>query len=47
MNFLFELYMLEYPYWLIVAGSVLLMVGFVGYALSKNQDGAGGGPKAK
>jgi hypothetical protein len=28
---------MEYPHWLMVAGAVLVMVGFVGFALHKNE----------
>jgi LPXTG-motif cell wall-anchored protein len=30
---------LQYPYWLMVAGALLLIVGFVGFALRKNREG--------
>jgi hypothetical protein len=29
----------EYPHWLMVAGAVLVMLGFIGFALHKNDAG--------
>lgn len=31
---------LEYPHWLIVAGAILVVFGFIGFAFSKNKNGA-------
>lgn len=31
---------MQYPYWLMVAGAVLVMVGFIGLAFSQNKNGA-------
>jgi hypothetical protein len=28
---------MQYPHWLMVAGAVLVMVGFIGFALHKNE----------
>ena len=47
MNLFVWLSEMEYPHWIMVAGAVLLAVGFVGFVFHKNRDGAGGGPKAK
>jgi hypothetical protein len=29
---------MEYPHWLIVAGAVLVAIGFIGLAFSRNRD---------
>jgi hypothetical protein len=29
---------LEYPHWLMVAGAVLIVLGFIGFAFSKNRN---------
>ena len=29
---------MEYPHWLMVAGAVLVVLGFIGFAFSKNID---------
>jgi hypothetical protein len=29
---------LQYPHWLMVAGAVLVIVGFIGFAFSKNRN---------
>ena len=31
---------MEYPHWMMVAGAVLLVVGFIGFAFSQNKNGA-------
>jgi hypothetical protein len=28
---------MQYPHWLMVAGAVLVMIGFIGFALHKNE----------
>ena len=30
---------LQYPHWLMVAGAVLVVVGFIGFAFSRNRNG--------
>jgi hypothetical protein len=47
MNFFGWLSEMEYPDWVMVAGAVLLAVGFIGFAFHQNKNGAPGGPKAK
>jgi len=31
---------MQYPHWLMVAGAVLVLLGFVGFAFSRNRNGA-------
>lgn len=31
--------LMEYPHWLIVAGAVLVAIGFIGLAFHRNRDG--------
>jgi hypothetical protein len=31
---------LQYPHWMIVVGALSVMVGFVGFAFSKNMEGS-------
>ena len=30
---------MQYPHWLMVAGAVLVVLGFIGFAFSKNRNG--------
>jgi hypothetical protein len=30
---------MEYPHWLMAAGAVLVMLGFIGFAFSRNKNG--------
>jgi type VI protein secretion system component VasF len=32
------LFELEYPHWMMVAGAVLVVLGFIGFAFSQNKD---------
>jgi hypothetical protein len=36
---------MEYPHWLMVAGAVLVVLGFTGFAFHKNPDPAEDNPK--
>ena len=36
---------LQYPHWLMVAGVLLVMVGFVGFAFRKNKEGGPAHPR--
>jgi hypothetical protein len=38
---------MQYPHWVMVAGAVLVVLGFIGFAFSQNRNGAPGGPKVK
>jgi hypothetical protein len=38
---------MEYPHWMMVAGAVLLVVGFVGFAFRQNKNGVPHKPKGK
>ena len=38
---------MEYPHWLMVAGAVLVVLGFVGLVFRQNRNGAGREPKVK
>jgi hypothetical protein len=38
---------MAYPHWLIGAGVILLVIGFIGFAFRQNRNGAGREPKAK
>jgi hypothetical protein len=29
---------MQYPYWLMVAGAVMVVVGFIGFAFSRNRN---------
>jgi len=31
---------MQYPHWLMVAGAVLVVLGFIGFAFSQNKNGA-------
>ena len=31
---------MQYPHWLMVAGAVLVVLGFIGFALRQNMNGA-------
>jgi type VI protein secretion system component VasF len=31
---------MQYPYWLMVAGAALVVLGFIGFAFSQNKNGA-------
>jgi hypothetical protein len=30
---------MQYPHWLMIAGATLVVVGFIGFAFSKNRNG--------
>jgi hypothetical protein len=30
---------LQYPYWLMIAGAILVVLGFIGFAFSQNRTG--------
>lgn len=48
MNLFGWLSKMEYPHWMIAAGAILLAIGFVGFALRQNENGARGlKPKGK
>jgi hypothetical protein len=36
---------MQYPHWLMVAGAALVVLGFIGFALSKNRNGAADEPR--
>jgi hypothetical protein len=39
---------MQYPHWLMVAGAVLVALGFIGFAFRQNRNGESGRePKAK
>jgi hypothetical protein len=31
---------MQYPHWLMIAGAVLVLLGFIGFAFSRNQNAA-------
>jgi hypothetical protein len=35
---------MQYPHWLMIAGAVLVVLGFIGFAFSKNRSGPGKEP---
>ena len=40
MNLLSWLSEMEYPHWMMVAGAVLVVLGFIGFAFRQNKNGA-------
>jgi energy-converting hydrogenase Eha subunit E len=30
---------MQYPYWLMIAGAALVVIGFIGFAFSRNRNG--------
>ena len=35
---------MQYPHWLMVAGAVLVVLGFIGFAFRQNRNGPGNEP---